>query len=296
MSILIDETTQVLVQGITSRFGTIEAQRMLDYGTKVVAGVTPGKGGQQSCGLPVYDTVAEALSNHKIDVSVNYAPARAAKQSVIEAIHAGIPMTTVSAERIPIHDIAAIMEEAGRFGTRVIGPNTQGVASPGKARLGGVGGDRPERMLRPGPIGIASKSGGMGTEMCWLLNQAGIGQSTYVSTGGEAIMGTPFRDLLELYENDPQTELVILFGEAGSRYEDDAAAFIAEGGFTKPVIAFVAGRFAEHLPGVRFGHGGAIIEGSRGTPSEKVRAYEAAGATTLTRFSQLVPHVKRLLS
>lgn len=296
MSILIDETTQALVQGITSRFGTTEAQRMLDYGTKVVAGVTPGKGGQQVCGLPVYGSVAEAVEHHQIDVAVNYAPARAAKHSVIEAIRAGIPLTTVSAERIPMHDIAAIMEEAERFGTRVVGPNTQGIASPGKARLGGVGGDLPERTLRSGPVGIASKSGGMGTEMCWLLTQAGIGQSTYVSTGGEAIAGTTFRDLLELYEQDSQTELVILFGEAGSRYEDDAAAFIADGGFTKPVIAFVAGRFAEQLPGVRFGHGGAIIEGKRGTPSEKVRAYEDAGVTVLTRLSQLVPHVEKLLS
>ncbi|MEX2375681.1 MAG: CoA-binding protein [Dehalococcoidia bacterium] len=296
MSILIDDTTQVLVQGITSHFGTTEAQRMLDYGTMVVAGVTPGKGGQEVCGLPVYDSVAEAVEKHQIDVAVNYAPARAAKDSVIEAIRAGIPLATVSAERIPIHDIAAIMEEADRFGTRVIGPNTQGIASPGKARLGGVGGDLPARTLLPGPVGIASKSGGMGTEMCWLLTQAGIGQSTYVSTGGEAIMGTSFRDLLAMYEEDEQTEVVVLFGEAGSRYEDDAAAFIAEGGFTKPAIAFVAGRFAEQLPGVRFGHGGAIIEGKRGTPSEKVRAFEEAGVTVLGRLSQLVPHVQKLLA
>ena len=295
MSIIVDATTNVLVQGITGSLGRAETSRMLRYGTHVVAGVTPGKGGEEVAGVPVYDSVEEAARHHDIDVAMNYAPARMAKDAGLETIRAGIPFMTVSAERMPIHDIAVLLAEARHGRTRVLGPNTQGVASPGKARLGGVGGEQPERALLKGHVGIASKSGGMGAEMCWMLTQAGIGQSTYVSTGGEAMMGTSFRDLLEMFETDVQTKVVVLFGEAGSLYEDEAAELIGSGGFSKPVVVFVAGRFAEDLPGVRFGHGGAIIHGSKGTPSAKVRAFERAGATVLRRVSALVPTVREMV-
>jgi succinyl-CoA synthetase alpha subunit len=185
--------------------------------------------------------------------------------------------------------------EARKAGVRVVGPNTLGIVSPGKALIGGIGGERPERALLRGPVGIMSKSGGMGAEVCWTLTRAGIGQSTYVSVGGEAMSGTAFPELLELFEEDPETRAVVMFGETGTLYEEEAAKLIARGGFTKPVFAIIVGRFTEALPGVRFGHGGTIIEAGAGTPSAKIRALEDAGVTVLRRLSELPVHISAAL-
>lgn len=287
MSILIDGSTRVLVQAITGAQGRKDLQRMQAFGTRVVAGVTPGKGGQVVGGVPVFDSCEAALRHHEVDAVVSYVPARQIKVAALEAIRAGIPLLAISAERIPLHDLATVLAEARRYGTRIVGPNTLGIVSPGKALLGGIGGENPGRALKQGHVGIMSKSGGMGAEVCWTLSCAGIGQSTYVSVGGEAMSGTSFADLLALFEQDEQTKAVILFGETGTLYEEEAADFIRHGGFTKPVFAIIAGRFTEALPGVRFGHGGTIIEAGRGTPTAKIRALEAAGVTVLRRLSEL---------
>jgi succinyl-CoA synthetase alpha subunit len=295
MSILIDDKTRVLVQAITGSQGRTDLRRMLRFGTRVVAGVTPGKGGQTVDDIPVYDTCEAALRDHAVDAAVSYVPPRAIKDAALEAIAAGIALLAIAAERIPLHDLAVILGAARRAGTRIVGPNTLGIASPGKALIGGIGGETPERALLPGPVGIISKSGGMGAEVCWTLTRAGIGQSTYVSIGGEAMSGSTFRDLLELFEGDVQTRAVVLFGETGTLYEEEAAEFIKSGGFTKPVFAIVAGRFTESLPGVRFGHGGTIIEGGLGTPSAKIRALEDAGVSVVRRLSQLPEGIARRL-
>ena len=295
MSILLDENTQVLVQAITGTQGRMDVQRMLRYGTKVVAGVTPGKGGQEVDGIPVYDSCAEAVRHHQIDAAISYVPPRALKASSLDLIEAGVPLLAISAERIPIHDLAVILGEARKAGVRVVGPNTLGIVSPGKALIGGIGGERPDRALLRGPVGIMSKSGGMGAEICWTLTRAGIGQSTYVSVGGEAMSGTAFPELLELFERDPETRAVILFGETGTLYEEEAARLIRSGAITKPVFAIIVGRFTEALPGVRFGHGGTIIEGGAGTPSAKIRALEDAGVTVLRRLSELPVHIAATL-
>ncbi|MGV6874847.1 succinate--CoA ligase subunit alpha [Pseudochelatococcus sp. B33] len=295
MSILLDESTNVLVQAITGQQGQIDLRRMQRYGTRVVAGVTPGKGGQEVMGVPVYDTVAEAWKHHPVDAVMSYVPRQRIKDAALEVARAGIPLMGISAERIPIHDLAYLLAETKRMGTRVVGPNTLGIASAGRALMGGIGGEMPARTLLRGPVGIMSKSGGMGAELCWTLTRAGIGQSTYVSLGGEPLSGMSFRDGLELFQADPETRVVIMFGEAGTRYEEEAADFIRQRGITKPVLAFIVGRFTENLPGVRFGHGGTIIEAGTGTPSAKIRALESAGVTMIRRLIDLPAAIREKL-
>lgn len=295
MSILLDENTNVLVQAITGQQGQIDLRRMQRYGTRVVAGVTPGKGGQEVMGVPVYNTIADAQKHHRIDAVMSYVPRQRAKEAALEVARAGIPLMGISAERIPIHDLAFLLAETKRMGTRIVGPNTLGIASSGRALMGGIGGENPTRTLLRGPVGIMSKSGGMGAELCWTLTRAGIGQSTYVSLGGEPLSGMSFRDGLELFQADPETGVVIMFGEAGTRYEEEAADFIKHRGITKPVLAFIVGRFTESLPGVRFGHGGTIIEAGTGTPSAKIKALESAGVTMMRRLIDLPAAVREKL-
>lgn len=289
MSILIDETSRVLVQGITGRLGLSETERMLAYGTHVVGGVTPGKGGSTALGLPVYDTVSEAMANHDVNAAASFVPARSCLAASVEVFEAGISLLTISAERIPIHDAAKLLSAARSAGVRVVGPNSQGIASPGRSMIGGIGGLRPDEFLMPGSVGVVSKSGGMGGEICWLLTKAGIGQSTYVSTGGELLMGSSFADVLRLFEDDEDTRSIVLFGEAGGEQENEAARMVADGEVTKPVVALIAGRFAERMPGVAFGHGGTIVNDDRATPSSKERALSEAGVTVVRRVSEIVP-------
>jgi succinyl-CoA synthetase alpha subunit len=279
MSILIDRETRLLVQAITGRAGEFHCSRMLGYGTNVVAGVTPGKEGECACEgrVPVYDTVRAAMADSNANVSAIYVPARWAADAIIEAADAGIPLVVCITEGIPVHDmirVSAHLEKTktNRTHVRLIGPNCPGILSPGQASVGII----PGHIATPGPVGVVSRSGTLTYEVVQALTARGIGQSTCVGIGGDPIVGTSFVDVLELFEQDPQTEQIVLIGEIGGSGEERAAEWIAqhrENG--KPVVAFIAGRTAP--PGKRMGHAGAIIEGGSGTAAEKIAAFEAIG-------------------
>jgi succinyl-CoA synthetase alpha subunit len=297
MSILLDGASRVLVQGISARQARTHLPYMLRYGTRVVAGVAPGRGGETVEGVPVYDTVAGACRDHAIDVSVLFVPAPAARDAALEAIEHRIPLVQVLAEGVPHHDTAHILERADANGVRVIGPNAQGMISPGKAKLGGTGGAEPERLFRPGPVGIISRSGGMGGEIGNALTRRGIGQSTYVSIGGDLLIGTGFAPLLELFEADPETRVVVMFGEPGTGHEEEAAALVRAGGFTKPLVALIVGDALERLPkGMSFGHTSSIIERGLGSPTRKKALLRAAGALVAESFADLPELVARALA
>jgi len=288
MSILLDGESRVLVQGIAARQARTHLPYMLRYGTKVVAGVAPGRGGEAIEGVPAYDTVAAALRHHAVDISVLFIPAPAARDAALEAIEHGIPLVQVLAEGVPHHDAAEILERAAARGLRVIGPNSQGMISPGKAKLGGTGGAEPERLFRPGPVGIVSRSGGMGGEIGNALTRRGIGQSTYVSIGGDLLIGTGFAPLLELFERDPETRAVVMFGEPGTGHEEEAADLVRAGGFTKPLVALIVGEALERLPkGMSFGHTSSIIERGLGSPARKKELLREAGALVAETFAEL---------
>jgi succinyl-CoA synthetase alpha subunit len=297
MSILLDQRSRVLIQGITGQQARTHVRYMAKYGTRVVAGVSPGKGGLEIEGLPVYDTVRSALEQHGVDVAVLFIPGRAAKDAALEAIDNGVPLVVILAEGVPHHDTAEILARARARGIRVIGPNSQGMISPGKAKLGGTGGQFPERLYTPGPVGIISRSGGMGGEIGSALTRRGIGQSTYVSIGGDLLIGTAFADLLPLFQSDPETRAVVLFGEPGTGHEEAAAELIASGKVTKPVVAFVAGEALEQLPaGMSFGHTGGLIARGLGSPSRKKQILREAGALVAERFTVIPGLVAEALS
>jgi succinyl-CoA synthetase alpha subunit len=288
MSILLDGESRVLVQGIGARQARTHLPYMLRYGTNVVAGVAPGRGGEPIEGVPVYDTVAAALRRHPVDISVLFVPASAARDAALEALENEIPLVQVLAEGVPHHDTARILERAADKGVQVIGPNSQGLISPGKAKLGGTGGAEPERLFRPGPVGIVSRSGGMGGEIGNALSRRGIGQSTYVSIGGDLLIGTGFVPLLELFEQDPETRAVVMFGEPGTGHEEEAADLVRAGGFTKPLVALIVGEALERLPkGMSFGHTSSIIERDLGSPARKKQLLREAGALVADSFYDL---------
>jgi succinyl-CoA synthetase alpha subunit len=279
MGILVDENTRVVVQGITGREGSFVTREMLRYGTKVLAGVTPGKGGEVVHGVPVYDTLKQALAAHPdINTSLVYVPPLSAKDAAIEAISNGIRLINIITERVPIHDTADLYSYAASKGARVVGPTSVGILTPGKCKLGPIGGTNPDFQFKPGRIGIVSKSGSMTSETAWVLCQAGFGISTALSVGGDVIACSTFADLLPLFEADPETDAVVMFGEPGGVYEEQAAELVRQGGFTKPLIAFIAGKFVDAMPsGITFGHAGAIMERGMGSPRQKVEALRAAG-------------------
>lgn len=297
MSIILDGRSRVLIQGITGREAAVHVPYMRAYGTQVVAGVSPGRGGEVFHGIPVYDTVPAALCAHDVDMAVLFVPARFLRDAALETLEAGVPLVVVLAEGVPHHDTAEILARGAELGARVVGPNSQGIMSPGKAKVGAPGGDRPDLMFRPGPMGVVSRSGGMGAELAMALTKAGIGQSTYVAIGGDLLIGTEFVDVLPLFEADPETEAVLLFGEPGTGREHAVAELIHRGEFTKPVVAFIAGEFLEHLPrGVNFGHTGVIIEGDLGRPSRKKAALREAGVRVADRLDDIVPLVREALA
>lgn len=270
---------------------------MVDYGTDVVAGVTPGKAGQEVHGIPVYDTVSEAQESHpEIDTSLVYVPPFAAKDAASEAMENGIRMLNIITERIPVRDAWKIGRKAQQKGATVVGPTSVGIISPGKCKLGPIGGDRPEKVYREGRIGVVSKSGGMTTETSWVVRQAGYGISTAAGLGGDVIAGTTFEDALKLFEDDDQTEAVVMFGELGGTYEERAAKMLEDGGFTKPLVAFVAGKFTEKMPEQNYGHAGAIIRGERGRPSVKERRLEEAGAHVVDVHHRIGRELDKILS
>ncbi|MBI1974191.1 CoA-binding protein [Candidatus Micrarchaeota archaeon] len=296
MSILIDENSRVIIQGMTGKEGSTACRLMLKYGTRVECGVTPGKGGQQVEGKPIYDTIREAASSHPVNTSLIYVPPLAVKDAAFEALANGIKLVCVITEHVPMHDAASIVAAARDHDARIIGPSSLGVISPGKALLGALGGETPEKYFRAGNVGVISKSGAMTTEISNMLTLAGLGQSTSISIGGDYLQGLTFSDCLELFQNDPATEAVVIFGEHGGLYEEQAAELITKGGYTKPLVAFVAGFFAERLPqGLTLGHAGAIIEGNTGTPTHKVAALRQAGALVADRFGDIPKLVKQAL-
>lgn len=272
--------TRVLIQGITGREGRRSTREMLDYGTMVSCGVTPGKKGRTIEGVKVFDSVREALEfDEAINTSVLYVPPLMVLDAAMEAMDAGIRLIIIVTENVPIMDAAKLLEQGRRYGARIVGPSSVGVISPGVGKLGSIGGADPERIYSKGSVGVISKSGGMCAETASLLTAAGLGQSTVVGIGGDVIIGTTFVDVMELFQEDDNTEVVVLFGEVGGAYEEIAAEMIQEKRFTKPVIAFISGKFAESISeGLALGHAGAVVEEGFGTAEEKVKALRQAGA------------------
>ena len=270
MSILVDRTTRLLVQGITGKEGSFHARACREYGTAVVAGVTPGKGGSRQDGVPVFHTVAEAVAATGANCSLIFVPPAFAADAILEAADAGIPLVICVTEGIPALDMVRAKRVLEGKGTRLVGPNSPGLISPGKAKVGIM----PGHIHRPGRIGVVSRSGTLTYEAVHQLTALGLGQSTCVGIGGDPVVGTSFVDCLRLFEEDPDTDLVLLIGEIGGAAEEEAAAFV-EARMAKPVVGYVAGRTAP--PGRRMGHAGAIIAGGAGTAVEKMAAFRRAG-------------------
>lgn len=274
MAILVDQNTKVIVQGITGSHGSFHTKQMLEYGTKIVGGVTPGKGGQTCEGVPVFNTMREAVKTTSANTSVIYVPAKFAKEAIFEAVDHGIRLVVCITEGIPILDMVRVKKYLKNKGARLIGPNCPGIITPGAAKVGIM----PGYIHKPGVVGVVSRSGTLTYEAVWQMTTRGIGQSTVIGIGGDPILGTHFIDCLELFEKDPATEAVVLIGEIGGNAEEKAAEFIKRK-MKKPVIAFIAGMTAPK--GKRMGHAGAIISGGMGTAPEKMKALRAAGVTVV---------------
>jgi len=285
--LLIDKEPKVVVQGITGREGTLHTASMLSYGTGIVAGVTPGKGGQQVQGVPVYNTVSEAVKGHGVDTSIAFVPAGLARGAVLEAIGAGIKTVVVITEGIPQKDSIEIIAQAGKKDVVVIGPNTPGLISPPNRVKVGI---MPSHIFRPGIVGIGSRSGTLTYEIAWHISEAGLGQSTCIGIGGDAITGLDFINLLEAFRDDEPTRGVVLIGEIGGNAEELAAAYIGETDYPKPVVAYIAGRLAP--PEKRMGHAGAIVMAGMGTARSKIDAFAAAGVPVAEKPSDIAKLLK----
>jgi len=285
--ILIDENTRAIVQGITGRQGSFHTKEMLDVGTKIVAGVTPGKGGKEIHGIPVYDTVKEAVEEHDVNASVLFVPAPAVKDAVYEAIDGGIELIVIITEHVPVHDTVDIVNYGRKKGVKIIGPNTPGIASPKFGKLGII----PARVLKEGYIGMVSRSGTLTYEIANQLVVSGYGQSTCVGIGGDPVVGTDFIDILQLFEKDRDTDAVVMVGEIGGSSEERASEYIKK--MEKPVVAYIAGISAPE--GKRMGHAGAIIERGLGTVESKMRALRDAGAYVVRRISEIPTVLKEVL-
>ena len=285
MSILLDQNTRVLVQGITGRDGSFHAKQMIDYGTKVVGGVTPGKGGQSIHGVPVFDTMKEAVAATKADASVIYVPAKFAPGAIMDAADAGITLIVAITEGIPVLDMLEVYHEVRRRGITLIGPNCPGLISPGKAKIGIM----PGNIHLPGRVGVISRSGTLTYEIVYALTNLGLGQSTCVGIGGDPVVGTGPMDLLPLFEKDPGTDGIVLIGEIGGDEEERTADFIRQH-ITKPVFAFIVGHTAPE--GKRMGHAGAIVSGGSGTAGSKIKAFSHAGVPVANTIDQLASLTK----
>ena len=297
MSILAEKDVRVIIQGITGREAASFTKDMLDYGTRVVAGVTPGKQGQDVHGVPVYDTVRGAMRDHPADAAVVSVPPGMVKGAVLEALENGIKLLVVVTERVPRKDVIEFLEVAKEKDARVIGPNTLGLISPEKVKLGMAGGPVEDviKAYMPGSVGIASRSGGMTTEIANLLTTHGIGQSTCIGVGGDPVVGSNFLDLIPLFHADPETQAVVLFCEPGGLMEESLAEMVISKKITMPIVAFVAGRFVDEMPGVRFGHAATIVEGEKGTAKGKVDSFKKAGIHVAESFSEIVTLLKKHL-
>lgn len=289
MAILIDGDTKAVVQGITGTQGSFHTKLMLEYGTKIVAGTSPGKGGSKLNGVPVYDTLAEAKTGHEINASIIFVPAPFAADAALEAIENEIKTVVVITEHIPIRDAIMVMARAKQVGATVIGPNTPGMITPGECKLGIM----PAHIFKPGSVAMLSRSGTLTYEIAAGLTRDGLGQSTCIGLGGDPITGLNFIDALSRFSEDPKTKAVALIGEIGGNLEELAAEYIAKANYPKPVVAFVAGRSAP--PGKRMGHAGAIITGKAGTAETKIEAFRRVGVATAEKPGEVSSLLKKLL-
>lgn len=285
MSILLDGSNKVVVQGITGHQGSYHTGAMLKFGTNIVAGVTPGKAGESVEGVEVYGSIGDAVEATEADASILFVPAKFAKDATLDALDAGIELVVIVTEHVPLHDAIEVIQRAKVEGARIVGPNCPGLSSPGKAKLGIM----PNHIFLEGSVGLVSRSGTLTYEVVNALTEAGIGQTTCVGIGGDPIIGTPFINVLESFQEDTETEAIVLIGEIGGTAEEEAAEFIDEN-ITKPVCAYVAGRTAP--PGKKMGHAGAIISRGRGTAESKVKALENAGVM-VAKVPQEIPELVR---
>src|SRR5947209_5971912 len=302
MSILIDETTTFIVQGITGREAVNLTRECIDYGrgAKIVGGVTPGRLGRDVHGVPVFDTVAQAVEHHggPIDGSVVTVPPAFTKDAVFEALENGVKLVVIVTERIPRGDVAEMVELATDKDARIIGPNCLGIIVPDVVKMGGIGGPAKDaaKSYTPGPVGVISRSGGMTTEMSSTLTAAGLGQSTAVSIGGDAIIGSSYAELMPLFEADAQTEAIVIYTEPGGRMEAELARWVTENDSRLPIVAFMAGRFMDEMPGMSFGHAGTIVEGKEDTASEKIARLAEAGIVVAEEISAIPNIVKQRIA
>jgi succinyl-CoA synthetase alpha subunit len=301
MSILLNSETTFIVQGITGREAVNLTRECLDYGSKVVGGVTPGRKGREVHGVPVFDTVAQAVENHggPIDGSVVTVPPAFTKDAVLEAIENGIKLIVIVTERIPRRDVAQMVELADLRGARIIGPNCLGLIVPEVCKMGGIGGPAKDaaKAYAPGPVGVMSRSGGMTTEISSSLTQAGLGVSTAVSIGGDAIIGSTYAELMPYFEADEQTQAIVIYTEPGGRMEAQLSEWVKDNNSRLPIVAFMAGKFMddEEMKGMSFGHAGTIVEGVEDTATEKITRLEAAGIRVVERIDEIPDAVKQKL-
>jgi succinyl-CoA synthetase alpha subunit len=288
MSILVDKSSRVVVQGLTGREGSFHARQCREYGTRIVAGVTPGRGGTTHEEVPVFNTVREAVTREGADVSLIFVPPPAAADAVVEAADSGIRLIVCITEGIPVSDMVRVAPFVARTGARLIGPNCPGVISPGKCKVGIM----PGYIHKPGPVGVVSRSGTLTYEAVAQLTRRGIGQTTCIGIGGDPIIGTTFRDAMALFKDDPETRAIVMIGEIGGSTEEEAARYAKEA-LKVPIVAFVAGQTAP--PGRRMGHAGAIISGGRGTAAEKMAALKEAGIHVLRSPAEIGEAVQKLL-
>jgi len=288
MSILLNRETRVLVQGITGRVGRAQTSWMLEYGTNIVAGITPGRGGEEVEGIPVYNTVAEAVAEQAVETSVFFVPAAVVKDAAFETIEAGVRLIVIITEHMPVHDVMELKSYAKDREVRLLGPTSPGIITPGEAKIGIM----PGNMFSPGRIGVISRSGTLCYEISADLAAAGLGQSTAIGMGADPVVFTSMPELLELFAEDPDTELVVIVGEVGGTQEENAAHFIAQR-MNKPVVAYIAGQNAPE--GKRMGHAGAIIQGTMGTPQSKIAALRQVGVPTAEYPLEVVELVQKYL-
>lgn len=297
MAILANSDTKVMVQGITGREAASFTKDMQEYGTKVVTGVTPGKKGQSVYSVPVFDTVAQAMAHEAADAAIISVPPLMVKEAALESLMNGVKLLVIVTERVPRRDTVELLELARQQQATVIGPNTLGLISPGMVKLGMAGGplEDVKKAYMPGKVGIASRSGGMTTEIANLLTTNGIGQSTCISVGGDPVVGSNFLDLAERFDQDPDTEAMVIFSEPGGVIEEKLAQWVVDNQVSMPIIAFIAGRFVDDMPGMRFGHAATIVEGEKGSTKSKIKVLEAAGIKVAHAFSDIVTILRDVL-
>ncbi len=299
MSILITADTSFIVQGITGREAVNLTRENLDYGAKIIGGVTPGRAGRDIYGVPVYDCVRDIVAKHgQPDGSIVSVPPKFTRDAVFEALENGIKTIVIVTENIPRAQVAQMVELAELRGARIIGPNCLGIISPGEAKMGGVGGPaaNTRQAYSKGPIGVMSRSGGMTTEIASTLTGAGLGQSTCVSIGGDAIIGTSYAELMPFFEADPETRAIAIYSEPGGRMEAELAEWVTKNASRLPIVAFMAGRFMDEMKGMRFGHAGTIVEGKEDTTAEKIERMEAAGISVAERIEEIPALIRTKLA